>query len=231
MTTNLIDRWKATPNLFRKLSSRNCGSPEALSDLRGIPYGNRDVRTSIRSLQLSYVDLSYATFQNCNFFDMKFIGCHFAKVDFTNLRQWNCKYLDCTFEKSDFRNATMGVATTFEGSTFASCKLKGKHFSFGSQNLFKETHFSKCEIGSAWIDSVRFEKCILSSKFKNVRFSGSFEASLDPDKKEFPATFLECDLSKSVFEDVEIMDGAVIYDTALPDQKSERFNNDRLCYH
>jgi len=124
----------------------------------------------------------------------------------------------------------MGVETKYDGITFDSCKLTGKYFSFGFQSHFKRSHFTNCEIGSAWINTIRFEKCTFSSKFKNVRLSGTLEASIDPDGMEFPATFLECDLSKSVFEGVEIMDGVILDNTALPDQKSRRFNNDRLCY-
>lgn len=230
MPNRFLDRWNDTHNLLRAIAAITRGTQGNLADLRGLPYGSEEVRKDLREVDLSWVDLSYASFEECNFFRVRFSDCLFRNVNFTELRQWNCEYVNCIFEKANFSNATLGVNTLFEGCIFKSCKLKGKYFNFGTQNLFKNSEFIECIIQSAWIGSVRFEGCAFSSRFTNIRFSGSKEASVDSDPHAHPATLIDCDLGKSFFRGVEIMDGAIFKNSILPHQPSERFNNDRICY-
>ena len=226
----LVERWRDFPDSLNVVRARSSGTPNSRTDLRGLPFTTENFRNNIRSIDIDWADFSYANFHKCNFFDANFSNCVFVGSIFTEIRQWNCRYSDCNFEKADFTNATLGVGTLFEKCTFVGCKLKGKYFDFGSQNVFRECRFLDCKIQSAWIISVRFERCIFRSKFLNVRFSGSVEASVRASEGEYPATLINCDLSKSEFKGVEIMDGAVMSGSVLPDQESERFNNDRIFY-
>jgi len=225
--TELKSRWKFENN-FLSIIKANCqGEEHNARDLKGIPYGDNRNRNSLENITFKFVDFSFASFENCNFIGLSFAKCIFKDVDFSDLRQWNCKFENCLFEKANFNNATLGVKNDFRGCIFLQAKLKGKYFSFGEFNLFDSCNFLHCDIRSAWIIATRFESCVFESIFKNVRFSGEVEAKISGN---YPATLTNCNLTKSIFRDVEIMDGAKFEKTSLPAQKHERINNDRIYY-
>jgi hypothetical protein len=126
----------------------------------------------------------------------------------------------------------MGVEVKYLNCQFAKSTLTGKYFSFGQNTEFRKCIFDKCDIKSTWILSIIFDECIFSSKLTNVRFSGEKEAEVSTaqGRSEFPATFINCDFSNSLFQELEIMDGVILTETMLPDQYNERFNNDRIYY-
>ncbi|HLO55317.1 MAG TPA: pentapeptide repeat-containing protein [Saprospiraceae bacterium] len=232
MKQQLINRWNNSDNLLDIIKTNSSGFSDDLVDLKGLPFGSKKLRTNLQNIKMSWIDFSYSNFEECNFTNNTFANCIFNYVTFVELRQWNCKYINCTFIYADFRNATLGLDTSFDGCIFKKCKLQGKYFDFGTQNKFINCDFINCNIQSAWILSITFENCIFSSKFLNVRFSGSKEADLRNQhvKNTYPATLLNCKMIDSIFKGVEIMDGAIIKNTLFPDQKSERFNNDRIYY-
>ena len=232
MTTKFKNRWMKALDLLSVIKSNLHGSEFEKKDLKGLPFGNKEIRTNLENLNFIFVDFSYADFTNCNFSNLTFTNCILSNVNFTELRQWNCIYNKCIIEKSDFTNSTFGVNSKFMNCTFQQAKLKGKYFDFGQNNYFEYCNFIKCEISSTWILSVVFSQCNFESIFKNVRFSGTKEAEISSNSKEknYPVTFRNCNLEKSIFKDLEIMDGVILEETILPDQNFERFNDDRIFY-
>ncbi len=232
MKQQLINRWINSVDFGDIIKTNSHGLENNLIDLKGFPYGSKTIRKDLKNINVSWIDFSYSDFEECNFTNNTFANCIFNYVTFVELRQWNCRYINCTFLNTDFRNATLGVDTSFDGCIFQNCKLQGKYFDFGTKNKFTNCDFLKCNIQSALILSVTFENCTFSSRFSNVRFSGSLEANIrtQHDKNEYPATLLNCIMTDSKFKGVELMDGVILKNTLLPDQKSERFNNDRIYY-
>lgn len=224
----LIERWNPDLNLSSMIKSSK-GFDNIESDFRGIPYGNLTSRKNLDDFQISDSDFTYSSFENCNFTNAKFLNCNFENANFIDTRFWDCEFIGCKFHKTDFRNATLGVNSIFDDCKFTSSKLKGKYFNFGYYSKFLNSKFSSCEIQSAWILSASFRNCHFDSKFTNVRFSGKKEAEVSS-RKEFPATFIDCNMEHSTFIRLEIMDGAILENTKLPNQKNSRFNNDRIYY-
>lgn len=195
-------------------------------------YGDKKHRNDLSSSNFEFVDFNNSSFLNCNLTNVLFKYCNFTGCDFTEVRQWNCIYENCSFTNSKFYNATMGVNAKYSDCLFRKSMLNGKGFSFGHNSEYNRCTFEKCDIKSAWILSTRFYECTFSSRLTNVRFSGELEAkvSTSHDRLEFPATFIKCDMSKSVFEELEIMNGAILTDTSLPNQHNERLKDDRIYY-
>lgn len=208
------------------------GSTDNYLDFSNIEYGSSKVRNDMKNKVFQFAFFNESNFYNCNLTNVIFKNCDFTLCDFTEVRQWNCVYENCKFINTKFYNATMGVAVKYLECQFLKSKLTGKYFSFGHKSEFTKCAFEKCDIKSTWILSTVFKECSFSSKLINVRFSGQKEAEVSSTygQPEFPATFIGCDFSKSVFEDIEIMDGAILTDTFLPNQRYERFNNDRIYY-
>lgn len=232
MTVDYKSRWMTDNNLIKRIKNNNQGTEHKYVDLKGLPFGNKTTRKGLEKINFKFVDFSYSDFEECNFIDLTFSSCIFFKVDFSELRQWNCKYNNCTFDQSTFSNATLGLNSTFSDCTFINSKFKGKHFDFGKFNVFENCHFINCDISSTWIISITFNNCNFESKFSNVRFSGSqeVEALNKMEKGHFPVRLINCNLEKSIFNEVEIMDGVTLQLTTLPRQNSRRFNNDRTYY-
>ena len=195
-------------------------------------FGSVEFRNDIKNKRFQFVSFNKSNFHNCNLINVIFKDCDFIRCDFTEIRQWNCIYENCKFSNNKFYNATMGVEVKYLSCQFVKSKFIGKYFSFGHNNEFNKCTFEKCDIKSAWILSILFKECFFSSKLTNVRFSGQKEAEVSSTNghSEFPSTFINCDFSNSIFEDIEIMDGAILTDTLLPNQHRERFNNDRIYY-
>lgn len=208
------------------------GTHDNYLDFSKTEYGNSEYRNSLKNTKFQFINFNKSSFQNCNLINVVFKNCDFTRCDFTEVRQWNCIYENCKFTNAKFYNATMGVEVKYLDCQFTKSKLYGKYFSFGHNTEFNVCFFENCEIKSTWILSIIFKKCIFSSKLTNIRFSGKKEAktSTTTGYLEFPATFINCDFSRSTFEELEIMDGAILTETILPKQKSERFNNDRIYY-
>lgn len=224
----LIERWEANPDVVDEINKRT-GDHQELADLRGLPVGDGKFPQELRDLKVSWADFSFANFLNCGFTKMKFENCKFERTTFKELCSWDSEFAHCEFDGADFTNSTLGVRSLFTDCVFRNCKLKGKYFSFGNQSRFRNCKFIDCHIQSAWILSVTFDRCIFSSKFVNMRFSGALEASVSHDDGEYPATLIDCDLSRSVFKSVEIMDGAIFKNTLLPDQTSQRVFERSYC--
>jgi len=195
-------------------------------------FGSVDYRNNIKNKKFQFVTFNKSSFQNCNLTNVIFKDCDFTLCDFTEIRQWNCIYENCKFTNSKFYNSTLGVEVKYINCQFIKSKLTGKYFTFGHNTEFKKCIFEKCDIKSTWIQSIVFDECIFSSKLINVRFTGEKEAKIatTDNYSEFPATFINCDFSNSIFEQLEIMDGAILNETVLPKQYNERFNNDRIYY-
>ncbi|WP_286827798.1 pentapeptide repeat-containing protein [Maribacter sp. UBA4516] len=225
---NLIERWKPYKNLSLVLKKGTGFDNDGL-DYRGFPFADSHAKKNIKGIKLEDVNFLYANFENCMFTKGVFKNCVFETANFKEIGLWDCTFIECKFIKTDFQNAMMGVNTVYQDCVFDTCKLKGKYFNFGSQAKFLDCTFSKCDIRSAWILSVIFENSKFESKFANIRFSGIKEANLRG-KKEFPATFKNCDMKNSMFKSLEIMDGAKLENTVLPNQESIRFNDDRTYY-
>lgn len=217
----LIERWRGSDDFLSEINKRK-GDQKDLADLRGLPVGDGRFRQELRDLNVSWADFSFASFLECGFTKVKFENCKFERTTFKELRSWDSEFVDCEFDGADFTNSTLGVRSRFTSCVFRNCKLKGKYFNFGTQARFRDCSFVDCHIQSAWILSVTFERCNFASKLVNMRFSGALEASVSHDDHEYPATLIDCDLSKSVFKSVEIMDGAIFENTLLPDQTSRR---------
>lgn len=220
----LAERWEDSPNFLREVTARK-GNQQELADLRGLPVGDGRFRQELRDLSIAWADFSLASFLECGFTKVKFENCKFERTTFKELRSWDSEFINCDFDGADFTNSTLGVRSLFSGCVFRNCKLKGKYFSFGYQSRFRDCQFIDCHIQSAWILSVTFDRCNFSSKFVNMRFSGAREAATETSivhHNAYPATLIDCDLSKSTFKSVEIMDGAIFKNTLLPDQPSER---------
>lgn len=208
------------------------GTKDNYLNLSKSEYGETEYRNNLTNSNFEFVDFNNSSFQNCNLANVIFKSCDFTRCDFTEIRQWDCIYENCTFDNAKFYNASIGVNVKYSNCIFRKSKLNGKHFSFGHNTDFNRCIFENCDIKSTWIISTKFCECIISSKLTNVRFSGELEARISTSQgnSEFPATFIKCNLSQSIFEDLEIMDGAILVETSLPDQYNERFNNDRTCY-
>lgn len=208
------------------------GTVDNYLDLSGTEYGSAKFRNDIKNKRFQFVSFNKSSFHNCNLTNVIFKDCDFTRCDFTEIRQWNCVYENCRFTDTKFYNSTMGAEVKFLNCQFFKSKLTGKHFSFGHNTEFNKCIFDKCDIKSTWILSIIFKECTFSSKLTNVRFSGEKEAKVSTTHghSEFPATFINCDFGNSIFEGLEIMDGAILTDTVLPNQYNERFNNDRLYY-
>lgn len=208
------------------------GTIDNYLDLSKTEYGSAEFRNNLQNKKFQFVSFDKSSFLNCNLTNITFKNCDFAHCDFTEIRQWNCIYENCSFSNAKFYNSTMGVNVKYFDCQFVKSKLTGKYFSFGQNAEFNKCTFEKCDIKSAWILSIIFKDCFFSSRLINVRFSGQKEADVSSTQShsEFPGTFINCDFSNSIFEDVEIMDGAVLTDTLLPKQNNERFNNDRTYY-
>lgn len=195
-------------------------------------YGSGDYRKDLKKERFQFIAFNNSSFRNCNLMSLVFKNCDFTRCDFTETRQWDCLYEDCIFLGSKFYNSSMGVEGKYSNCRFVNIKFTGKGFTFGNHTEFKKCIFENCDILSTWILSTIFVECTFASKFINVRFSGEKEANVSsrPGHSEFPATFVNCDFSNSIFENIEIMDGAILTDTLLPNQHSERFNSDRIIY-
>lgn len=201
-------------------------------DFSNTKYGNSEYRNNLENTKFQFINFNKSSFQNCNLTNVVFKNCDFTRCDFTEVRQWNCVYENCKFTNVKFYNSTMGVEVKYFNCQFAKSKLYGKYFSFGHNTEFNMCTFESCEIKSTWILSIVFKECIFSSKLTDIRFSGEKEAKISTTNGhlEFPVTFVNCDFSRSIFEELEIMDGVILTETILPQQKSERFNNDRIYY-
>lgn len=208
------------------------GTKDNYIDFSKIEYGNAEYRDDLKNTKFEYVDFNSSSFQSCNLTNVIFKHCDFTRCDFTDVRQWNCIYENCKFDNTKFFNATMGVDVNYSDCRFIKSKLNGKYFDFGHNSEFKRCDFVKCDIRSAWILSVKFYECTFSSKLANVRFSGKLEAQISISQGifKFPATFIKCDMSKSIFEELEIMDGTILIETILPDQYNERFDINNIYY-
>ncbi|RXK61442.1 hypothetical protein ESA94_00025 [Lacibacter luteus] len=201
-------------------------------DFSETEYGSADYRNDIKNKKFQFISFNKSSFQNCNLTNVIFKDCHFTRCDFTEIRQWNCVYENCKFFDTKFYNSAMGVQVKYSNCQFVKSKLTGKYFTFGQNTEFNKCTFEKCDIKSTWILSIIFKECAFSSRLTNVRFSGEKEAKVSSTSghSEFPATFINCDFSNSIFEDLEIMDGAILTDSLLPNQHSKRFNNDRIYF-
>ena len=217
----LIERWEYSTDFLGEITTVK-GKQQELADLRGLSVGDGRFRQELRDLRIAWADFSFASFLECGFIKVKFENCKFKGTIFKELRSWDSEFVDCVFDGADFTNSTLGVRSRFSRCLFRNCKLKGKYFSFGHQARFRDCEFIDCRIQSAWILSVTFEQCNFASKFVNMRFSGALEASVSHDDDEYPATLIDCDLSRSIFKNVEIMDGAIFRNSLLPDQPSAR---------
>lgn len=208
------------------------GTLDNYLDFSEIEYGSSEYRKDIKKTKFHFVTFNKSSFQNCNLRNVVFKDCDFISCDFTEIRQWNCVYENCKFTNTKFYNSIMGEEVKYLNCKFVKSKLTGKHFSFGHNTEFSKCIFDKCDIKSTWILSILFKECVFSSTLTNVRFSGEKEAKVSTTHghSEFPATFLYCDFSNSIFEEIEIMDGAILTKTVLPNQHNERFNNDRVYY-
>ncbi len=208
------------------------GNVENLLDFTETEYGDNEFRNEIKNIKFEFVDFDNSNFRNCNITNVIFKNCKLSNCDFTEIRQWNSIYENCIFENCKFYNAYLGNNIKYSFCNFIKSKLNGKYFSFGKNTEFEKCTFEMCEIKSTWILTTKFIECDFSSKFINVRFSGTLEAIVSTTKNnlEFPATFIKCNLNKSTFKALEIMDGAILTNTILPNQENERFNNDRIYY-
>ena len=225
---HLIERWKLCKDLSLVLKNGTGFDNDGL-DYRGFPFADFYAKKNLKDFKLVDANFLYANFENCMFTKGVFRNCVFETTNFKEIGLWDCTFIECKFIKTDFQNASMGVNTVYQDCIFDSCKLKGKYFNFGTQSKFLNCDFLKCDIRSAWILSVIFDNNKFESKFSNIRFSGLKEAKVRG-KKEFPATFKNCNMKNSIFKSVEIMDGAKLENTVLPTQKSSRFNDDRTYY-
>lgn len=208
------------------------GEVDNYLDFSKTEYGDKKYRNDLMNSLFEFVDFNNSNFQNCNLTNVTFKNCDFTYCDFTELRQWNCIYENCKFDNTKFYNSSMGVDIKYSHCKFIKSKLGGKQFTFGHNSEFNKCIFENCEIKSVWILTTKFVECTFSSKFTNVRFSGTLESKVSTTKSniEFPATFIKCDMSNSTFEGLEIMDGVILKETILPSQHSERLNNDRIYY-
>ena len=215
-----------------KNMKKEIGAADNYLEFSETEYGSSEFRINIKNKRFQFVAFNKSSFLNCNLTDLIFQDCEFTRCDFTEIRQWNCAYENCKFTDTKFYNSTMGVEVKYLNCQFIKSKLTGKYFSFGHNTEFNRCIFEKCDIKSTWILSIIFRECTFSSKLTNVRFSGEKEAAVlnTDENREFPATFINCDFSNSTFKNLEIMDGAILIDTLLPNQHSERFNNDRIYY-
>ncbi|MEH6682531.1 MAG: pentapeptide repeat-containing protein [Sediminicola sp.] len=225
---NLTDRWEPYKDLSLILKN-GTGFENDRFDYQGFPFSHSHSKENIKGVKLEGANFLFANFENCMLTKAVFRNCVFETTNLKEIALWDCTFFKCIFINTDFQNANMGVNTIYQDCIFDSCKLKGKYFNFGSRSKFLNCNFSKCDISSAWILSVIFDKSKFESKFTNVRFSGIKEANV-LGKKEFPATFKNCDMKNSIFKSVEIMVGAKLENTILPDQESTHFNNDRIYY-
>jgi uncharacterized protein YjbI with pentapeptide repeats len=208
------------------------GTFDKYLDFSETEYGDSEFRNDLKDVKFKFVDFDKSSFQNCNLTNVTFEHCNFNRCDYKEVRQWNCIYENCIFNKTNFFNSTMGTTVEYLNCRFEKSKLHGKYFSFGYNTKFNNCSFDICDIKSTWILSTTFNNCIFSSKLTNIRFSGEKEskASSKNGHLEYPATFINCNLGNSIFEELEIMDGAILINTILPDQHNERFNNDRIYY-
>ncbi len=208
------------------------GTLDNYLDFTNTEYGDGEFRNLLEDIKFKFADFDNSSFKNCNLTNVTFENCNFIHCDFTEVRQWNCSYKNCKFGNTNFYNSTMGTMVEYFDCQFQKSKLYGRSFSFGYNSKYNRCSFEKCIINSTWILSVTFKDCVFSSRLTNIRFSGEKEAKVSTEmrKLEFPATFLNCNLSNSIFEDLEIMDGAILMETLLPNQHFERFNNDRIYY-
>jgi uncharacterized protein YjbI with pentapeptide repeats len=208
------------------------GTKENYLDFGKSEYGKTGHRNNLTNNSFEFVNFNNSSFINCNLTDVIFKHCDFTRCDFTEIRQWNCVYENCTFDNARFYNASIGVNSKYSDCVFRKSKLYGKGFSFGHRSEFNRCLFENCDIKSTYIISTRFYECIISSKLTNLRFSGELEARVSTvnGNTQFPATFIKCNMDKSVFKNLEIMDGAILIETTLPDLYNERFNNDRTYY-
>lgn len=215
-----------------KLKTEHIGTSSKHLDFSKTDYGDDEFRNALNDAKFQFVDFDNSSFKNCNLTKVIFEDCTFSRCDFKEVRQWDCVYKNCRFINTKFNNATMGVEVEYSNCQFEKCKLDGKYFSFGNNTKFNNCSFEYCDIKSTWILSVTFNKCTFSSKLTNIRFSGEMEAKVATESGQlaYPATFLNCNLSTSTFEELEIMDGAILIETVLPNQPKERFNNDRVYY-
>lgn len=215
-----------------KIKKEHIGTLDKYLDFGMSEYGDEEFRNELRDEGFKFVDFDKSNFKNCNLTKVTFENCNFSFCDFTEIRQWNCTYNRCIFSNSKFNNATMGVDVAYSNCSFDKCRLNGKCFSFGYNAKFRNCSFEGCDIKSTSILSVTFKDCFFSSTLTNVRLSGEVEAKVSTKngQLQFPATFVNCDLSNSTFIGVEIMDGAILVQTVLPVQNSERFNNDRIYF-
>lgn len=214
------------------LTEEHIGTKDNYLDFGNSTFGHKENRNDLKNTIFEFVEFNNSSFQNCNLTKVVFKNCNFNSCDFTDLRQWNCIYDNCKFVNTKFFNASMGVEVKYSNCHFVKSKLDGREFTFGRNSEFVNCTFEKCVIKSTWILSTKFIECIFSSRFTNVRFSGVLEAKVSTSngRFEFPATFIDSDLSDSTFEELEIMDGVILTQTVLPNQHFERFNNDRIYY-
>ena len=228
-----LDELKEKAKQWRKaVMTDHIGLLDKYLDFSETEYGDGVFRNELKNIKFTFVDFDKSSFQNCNLTNVIFEHCNFSRCDFTEVRQWDCVYKNCKFNNTKFINATMGKNVEYFNCQFEKSKLNGKYFSFGHKSVFNGCSFEKCDIKSTRILSVIFRECSFSSKLTNTRFSGKTEAkvSTEDGHLEFPATFINCNLSNSIFEELEIMDGAILIDTLLPNQYHQRFNNDRIYY-
>ena len=216
----LTERWNEIDEvcvLIKKIK----GFQNSKGDFRGVPLGDSNIRNNIDEQSFRNCDFSFASFENCNLTNVKFDNCIFNRASLKYIRLWDCSFVNCTFKQTDFKSAALGYKCTYEHCTFVNSKLNGKDFDFGNQTKYLNCKFLDCQIGSTWILSVKFRDCTFNSQFKNVRFSGSLEVKLRK-KKEFPASFINCNLENSRFINLEIMEGVIFENSSLPKQDFTR---------
>ncbi len=133
------------------------------------------------------------SFAGENLKSLDVLRCRFVKCDFTECSMELAGFRDTVFEACDFSNCDFSKAS-FQRTLFQGCKLMGADFIEGSMRYvrFLDVSGGYVNFADSKVQDTAFEK----SRLQNAAFS----------RCKLTASFEECDLMQSLFQQTPLKD-------------------------
>ncbi len=144
------------------------GFIEGKIDFRGIDAD----QTRMRKCVFEDTDFSFSSFQSARIEDIKFVRCHFYKVNFSNFSEHGNHFNACTFIDCKFNYGILGYGGThFVSTVFEKCNFTKSDF---IRAEFVGSIFKDCRMKGIDFNASSFDDCIFEGELSDVWFRGGF---------------------------------------------------------
>ena len=156
---------------------------------------------------------------NC-VFKHKVANQNYTNISYRGIVVRHANFKDCRFEKCEFKNCYLGFYTHYKDCSWIKCKFYGKYSGLGDSATFEDCIFEDIQIiGLDSLKGVSLINCSISGKLKNIILYGPGDSS--------PTSFDQCDLSGSLFENVNFYNGVDLSTVTLPGKGIRTFHNNK----